>query len=82
MIRWFQDLCKLRTDRRVLDLESRLEEKDRLIEVLRTENKAMAEVIERDRARVASEMAAYNRTIAQCEANDERVSRRPIQFSA
>lgn len=76
MIRWLRDFWAFRRDRAVKDLQSRLDEKDRLIAVLRAETEQLAEVIARDRARIAAEMAAYNRQQAEAEGsgNDRRTN--------
>lgn len=81
MIKFIRDFLTWRADKRVLDLQARLDEKDRMIEVLKAQIDGMAEVIARDRQRVLSETARYAREQAESEGyNDERnrqgVSRR------
>ena len=56
-----------RLQKKVLDLESRLEAKDRIIAVLEAERDALAQVVARDRARVAAESAQYSRERAEAE---------------
>lgn len=84
MFRWFRDLRALRTDRRILDLQARLEEKDRLISVLKAEVDSMAGVIARDRARVAAETARFTREQAEAEggSDDGRHRESHRRFSA
>lgn len=83
MFRWLKELSALRTDRRIRDLQAQIDEKDRLIAVLRAETESLAGVIARDRARVAAEMAAYNRDRAQSEGvSDERDRQSPRRLSA
>ena len=73
MIRWLSDFHRWRRDVQVKNLEAVIDERDRLIAVLRAENDQLAEVIARDRARIAAEMAAYNRERAFSEGvTDER----------
>lgn len=67
MIQWFRDLCRYRQDQRILEMQSRIDEKDRMIGVLKAEVDSLAGVIARDRARVAAETARFNREQADCE---------------
>lgn len=69
MLQFLRDIRRLRTDRRILELESRIDEKDRLLAVLRAENDALADVVSRDRQRIQAERAAYARRQAESEGN-------------
>lgn len=51
-------------EKRVLDLESVVEEKDRQIRILEAERDSLSEVIARDRLRVKAESAAFAATVA------------------
>ena len=83
MFQWIRDFWKFRRDQAINDLHSRLDEKDRLIAVLRAEADQLAQVIARDRARIAAEMAAYNRQQAESEGTtNERDRQGPRRFSA
>lgn len=70
MIRLFRDLFEFRRAKEILDLQARLDEKDRLIDVLKAENESLAGVIARDRQRIKAETAAYSRQIAEAESNE------------
>jgi hypothetical protein len=65
--KWTRRDSKL--SRRVHDLQSEIESRDRIIKVVEAERDAMAAVIARDRARVASETAQFNRQRAEAESD-------------
>ena len=70
--------------KRVVDLEQRLDAAERKQAVAETEVESMADVIARDRARIKSETAAYTRQQAEAEGrpNDERTDESIRRFSA
>lgn len=67
MMGWITDQLQMRRDRRILDLESQLDAKDRVIAVQQAEIESLAAVIARDRARIQAEGAAYARQQAEAE---------------
>ncbi len=54
-------------EKELADLQATIESKDRRIGILESEIEGLAEVLARDRARVAAEMAAYARRQAEAE---------------
>ena len=69
------DTKSARLMKKIADLESQLEARDRVIAVLEAERDSMAAVIARDRMRVASECAIAARTKAEAEGNtDDRTT--------
>lgn len=66
-MRWLRDFIQWRQAKAILDMQSRLDEKDRFIAVLKAENESLAGVIARDRARIAAETARYARDQAEAE---------------
>ena len=70
-----------RLEKRLLDLQSQIDAKDRQIEVLQAEVETLALVIARDRARVQAEMAGYVRQRAEHEGlPDERDTEGSVRF--
>ena len=72
---WFarQTPAKVRRlEKRLLDLEAKLEAAERGVAVIESERDAQAEVIARDRMRVAAETAMAARSKAEAEGNDGR----------
>jgi len=70
-----------RLEKKILDLQSEIDSRDRMIAVLEAERDAMAGVIARDRMRVASECAMHARAKAEAEGtqdgrNSEVIGRR------
>lgn len=76
-MRLFRDFIQWRQAKAILDMQSRLDEKDRFIAVLKAENESLAGVIARDRARVQAETARHARRQADYEGttnNDRRAN--------
>ena len=48
-------------EKRILDLESELESKSRIVSILESERDSLAAVVARDRQRVQAECAVYSR---------------------
>ena len=74
-MRWFANHSKRsgrRLQKQILDLESQLAAAGRTIAVTESERDAMAEVIARDRMRVAAETAIAARGKAEAEGANER----------
>lgn len=78
-MRWLRDFIEWRQAKAILDMQSRLDEKDRLIVVLRAEIDGLAGVIARDRQRIQAETARYAREQAEAEGTHHNDRRRAIQ---
>lgn len=70
------------TDKRILDLQSQLDAKDRVIGVMQAELDSMAAVIARDRQRVQAEDAEYGRRRALAEGKEYESNESVRRFSA
>lgn len=81
-MKFLRDFFTWRADKRVLDLQSQLDEKDRLISVLKAEIDGLAEVIARDRQRVLAETAQFARQQAEAEGMNERYRQGDVRRSA
>ena len=64
-----------RLQKKVLDLESQLEAKERVIVVMQAEIDSLAAVVARDRQRIHAECAAYSRQQAEAEGNTDEFNR-------
>ena len=73
-LNWFRSKPQIvrRLEKRLLDLEAKLEAAERITGVTEAERDAMAEVIARDRMRVAAETAIAARSKAECEGGNAR----------
>lgn len=66
-MKFFKRHRQTKLEKQVLDLQSVIDAKDRIINVLEAEIESMAAVIARDRARIKAEGAAYARQQAEAE---------------
>lgn len=78
-MRWLRDFIEWRQAKTVLDMQARLDEKDRLVSVLKAEVDSLAGVIARDRQRIQAETARYARDQAEAEGTTSNDRRRAIQ---
>ena len=69
------DVKVQRLERKLLDLQAKLEAKDRQIAVLQAEIESMAGVIARDRQRTLAECASYARQRAEAEGIKDEFNR-------
>ena len=60
-----QKICRLQ--KRLADLQSEIESRDRIIQVMQAEIDSLSAVVARDRQRIQAECAAYGRQRAEAE---------------